>query len=63
MHAGIIGARPNNGLGIAGIAPNLRQMILKVQQGVRLDRGPSLSSFPDGSGYTRHAALLSVLVS
>ncbi|KAG2430743.1 hypothetical protein HYH02_013582 [Chlamydomonas schloesseri] len=28
--AGVIGARPNNGIGLAGVAPNLRQMILKV---------------------------------
>ncbi|GLC33969.1 hypothetical protein PLESTF_000182700 [Pleodorina starrii] len=28
--AGIIGAAPNNGIGLAGVAPNLRQMILKV---------------------------------
>nr|BAF36498.1 Subtilisin-like serine protease [Volvox carteri] len=28
--AGVIGAQPNNGIGIAGVAPCLRQMILKV---------------------------------
>ncbi|KAG2483909.1 hypothetical protein HYH03_017230 [Edaphochlamys debaryana] len=28
--AGLIGANPNDGVGIAGVAPNLRQMILKV---------------------------------
>ncbi|GFR48272.1 hypothetical protein Agub_g10138 [Astrephomene gubernaculifera] len=28
--AGLIGARPKNGIGVAGVAPNLRQMILKV---------------------------------
>ncbi|GLI60426.1 hypothetical protein VaNZ11_002579 [Volvox africanus] len=28
--AGIIGAHPNNNFGLAGMAPNLRQMILKV---------------------------------
>lgn len=29
--AGVIGARPNNGIGLAGVAPNLRQMVLKVR--------------------------------
>jgi hypothetical protein len=28
--AGLIGAMPGNNIGIAGVAPNLRQMILKV---------------------------------
>ncbi len=34
--AGVIGAAANNSQGIAGVAPNLRQMILKVG---RQDRG------------------------